>query len=280
MGNSISSISEIQETIKTELEKNSFFSERNVPIICENSKTIEYEIKTAMASLGIAATVATPNLSFKGMTTISEVKTYAVVMPTDIEVSNDVIVDNCIYTCSDISSWGEDNIPNEIKMVIPSLDGVTVTLENVGASHSGTNYEYNYLVPTTLRPLEVIAINFDSSTGIVAAFSYYYDYTGKYHPVNLSESTIPFEETTFKVPFWEMTAANIVVVENPTLNRGKENYATALDTALQIALTLQEIDNACNTSIQQTSQGGLLVVNVQFKTNIGFSLEKVETIQQ
>jgi hypothetical protein len=145
---SISSISEIQEEIKEILEANSYFANHNVPILIENAKDIEFQIKSAMSALGIAATVATPTLSYRGQ-------------------------------------------------------------------HAGQ---------------------------------------------------------TQQTPFWSMDSANIVIVESPTLNRGKESYATALDAALQVALTIQKVPNICNTTISQTTRGGLVVVTVNFKTNVGFSL--------
>lgn len=152
MDNRISSISEIQEAIKEQLETNSFFTEKNIPIICENSKTIEYEIKSAMQKLGCAVTIATPSLSFRG------------------------------------------------------------------------------------------------------------NYSTELSSVSISD------------PFWEMTSLNVVIVENPTLNRGKLVYATALDTALQVAYSLKDIPNIGLGNIIQTTQNGVVVVTVTMKSNIGFML--------
>ena len=145
----IQTISEIQLAVKAELEKNSYFTSHGVTLLIENAKDIEFQIKTAMSSLGITATVATPSLNFRG--------------------------------------------------------------------------EYS-------------------------------DENGKY-------------------PYWEMPTLNVVVVENPTLNRGRANYATALDTALQIAETLNPIPNMVNSTITQTTTGGLVVVTVSLKTNIAFRYE-------
>lgn len=80
-----------------------------------------------------------------------------------------------------------------------------------------------------------------------------------------------------KSPFWTLNSVQIVVVENPTLNRGRANYSTALDTALQIAETLHQIPTLCNVSISQTSTGGLVIVTVVVKTTAVFELSKVES---
>ena len=149
--NKIKSISEVQEAVKEELSKNVFFEQMKVPLMIENSKTIEYEIKSAMTSLGIAATVATPSLTYKG------------------------------------------NYGNEGEV---------------------------------------------------------------------------------KEPFWEINTLNVVIVENPTLNRGKATFATALDTALQVSYTLNQIANIGLTNISQTTEGGLIVVTVSAKSTVGFMLEK------
>lgn len=146
----IHSISEVQEAVKAELAKNTYFVEHGVPVLVENSKEIEFEIKSAMTSLGITATIATPSLTYRG-------------------------------------DYGRD-----------------------GAND----------------------------------------------------------------PFWEINALNVVVVENPVLNRGRANYATALDVALQVAYSLNELPTVGLATINQTAQGGLVVVTVSAKTNIGFMLEK------
>lgn len=85
-----------------------------------------------------------------------------------------------------------------------------------------------------------------------------------------------YSDGTNKSPYWEMTNLNIVIVESPTLNRGRANYSTALDTALQVAETLNEIPEVCNSTISQTTTSGLVVVTVSIKTNIIFALEKEE----
>lgn len=146
----IKTISEIQLAVKAELEKNSYFTVHGCDILIENAKDIEFQIKNAMGSLGIVATVATPSLTYRG----------------------------------------------------------------------------------------------DYSDG---------------------ES---------KSPYWEINSINVVIVENPTLNRGRANYTTALDAALQVAETLNEIPEICNSTISQTTNGGLVVVSVSLKTNIVFGLEK------
>ena len=150
--NSIKSVSDVQLATKSELEKNTYFVTHGCPILIENAKDIEYQIKSSMSACGITATVATPTLTYRG----------------------------------DYS------------------DGVT------------------------------------------------------------------------KSPFWELTSMNIVIVENPTLNRGRANYTTALDAALQVAETLNPIPDICNGTITQSVQGGLVVVTVNFKTNIVFSIERQE----
>lgn len=149
---SIKSISDIQIEVKAELEKNTYFVTHGCDILIENAKDIDFQIKNAMTACGIAATVATPSLAYRG----------------------------------------------------------------------------------------------DYSDG------------------------------TNKKPFWEMTSMNVVIVENPTLNRGRANYTTALDAALQVAETLNPLPGICNSTISQTTNGGLVVVNVSLKTNIVFALEKVE----
>ena len=152
MDNSISSISDIQLAVKAELEKNSYFVIHGCPLLIENAKDIEFQIKSAMGACGIVATVATPALTYRG------------------------------------------------------------------------------------------------------------DYSG----------------TNGKQPYWEVSSLNVVIVENPTLNRGRANYATALDTALQVAETLNCLPEVCNSNISQATNGGLVVVSVALKTNIVFSLEKEE----
>lgn len=148
----IKSISDIQLAVKAELEKNTYFVTHGCDILIENAKDIDFQIKNAMTACGIAATVATPSLTYGG----------------------------------------------------------------------------------------------DYSDG------------------------------TNRSPYWEMTSMNVVIVENPTLNRGRANYTTALDAALQVAETLNPIVDMCNATISQSTNGGLVVVSVSFKTNIVFSLERVE----
>ena len=149
--NSIHSITEIQEAIKAGLTDNVFFARHNVPILVENSKMIDYEIKSAMSATGIAATVTTPTVTYRG------------------------------------------------------------------------------------------------------------EYAGE----------------NGKDPYWEISSFNVVIVENPTLNRGKATYATALDTALQVAYSLHPIPGLLVDRIVQTAQGGLVVVTVACKSNIAFMLERV-----
>lgn len=144
--NTIRTISEVQQSIQGTLLENVYFVQHNIPILIENSKNIEYEIKRSMSALGICVTVSTPSLSYKGDVSQTE-------------------------------------------------------------------------------------------------------------------------------PYWEINGLNVVVVESPTLNRGKANYATALDTALQVANTLNLIPNVCINEINQNSQNGLIIVNVSVKTNIGFRFE-------
>lgn len=148
MENTINTISEVQNAIADKLQENVYFVQHNVPILVENSKTIDFDIKNSIGKIGVCATVATPSLTFQG-------------------------------------HYGAEN-----------------------------------------------------------------------HP-----------------PFWTMESAQVVVVENPILNRGRANYATALDTALQIAQTLNTSFNFGLTSIQQTSEQGLVVVTVSFKTNVAFRYE-------
>lgn len=81
-----------------------------------------------------------------------------------------------------------------------------------------------------------------------------------------------------KSPYFEMGTFNVVIVENPTLNRGRANYATALDTALQVAETLSPVPEICLNDITQSTMGGLVVVTVNFKTNIVFALQKTDMV--
>jgi hypothetical protein len=148
----IKSISDIQLAVKAELEKNTYFVVHGCDILIENAKDIEFQIKNAMGSCGIVATVATPSLTYRG----------------------------------DYSDGSE------------------------------------------------------------------------------------------KSPYWEMNSMNVVIVENPTLNRGRANYTTALDAALQVAETLNCLPNICNSTITQSTNGGLVVVSVAFKTNVVFALERTE----
>lgn len=85
-----------------------------------------------------------------------------------------------------------------------------------------------------------------------------------------------YSDSEGKSPYWEMNSMNVVIVENPTLNRGRANYTTALDAALQVAETLNCIPEICNSTITQSTNGGLVVVSVALKTNIVFALEKSE----
>lgn len=148
MENTINTISEVQDAIADKLQENVYFIQHNVPILVENSKTIDFDIKNSIGKIGVCATVSTPSLTFQG-------------------------------------KYGDENTP----------------------------------------------------------------------------------------PFWTMESAQVVVVENPILNRGRANYATALDTALQIAQTLNTSFNFGLTSIQQTSEQGLVIVTISFKTNVVFRYE-------
>ena len=150
----ITTISEVQEAVKAALEENVWFGLHGVPLLVENAKDIEYQVKSAMSSVGITATVATPSLTYRG------------------------------------------------------------------------------------------------------------DYV---------------HEPNDRHPYWEISGLNVAVVENPTLNRGRAGYATALDTALQVAETLNGIPTVCNATIQQSVQGGLVVVQVAAVSNIVFALEKSAT---
>ena len=147
----IHTISEIQEAIVAELGKNTYFIEHDVPILYENSKTIDFDIKSSIGKIGTVVTVTTPSMTFAG-------------------------------------KYGTTNTP----------------------------------------------------------------------------------------PFWTMETATVVVAENPVLNRSRANYSTALDTALQIAQTLNRIPHMGLTSIDQTSEAGLVLVTVTFKTNIAFCYEVEE----
>lgn len=82
--------------------------------------------------------------------------------------------------------------------------------------------------------------------------------------------------TDEKSPFWTLNSIQIVTVENPTLNRGRANYSTALDTALQIAETIHQIPTMCNVTIAQTTMNGLVVVTVTVKSTAVFALAKQE----
>ena len=86
------------------------------------------------------------------------------------------------------------------------------------------------------------------------------------------------QEDGSKSPYFEMGTFNVVIVENPTLNRGRANYATALDTALQVAETLSPVPEICLNDITQSTMGGLVVVTVNFKTNIVFALQKMDMV--
>lgn len=141
----INTISEIQEAIVKELNQNVYFIEHEVPILFENSKTIDFDIKSAIGKIGTVVTVTTPSMSFGG-------------------------------------KYGTDNTP----------------------------------------------------------------------------------------PYWTMEAATVVIAENPVLNRSRANYSSALDTALQVAQTLNMVPSFGLTNITQTSESGLILVTVQFKTNIAF----------
>ena len=87
-----------------------------------------------------------------------------------------------------------------------------------------------------------------------------------------------YADNESKSPYFEMNSFNVVIVENPTLNRGRANYATALDTALQVAETLNQIPTICLNDITQSTMGGLIVVTVNFKSNIVFALQKTDML--
>lgn len=77
-----------------------------------------------------------------------------------------------------------------------------------------------------------------------------------------------------EVPFWKCPTCTITIAETPVLNRGHENYCTALDAALQIGQTLNEIKGFCVTSISQEEMPECILVTITFQTNIIFLYKK------
>lgn len=271
MSNTITSISEIQNAIKNELGKNVWFTQHDVPILVENSKTIEFEIKSKMSALGITSTVATPVLSYRGVYPATETVKEGVKIPTDISFPTSEETQDVVYDCADIAMWGTEEPPATLSVRFPSLGKVV----EYGFVSPGGATEWDYITSASQAVNGVprgLTIGLDGEN--VYAISHYDDYNGHVHPVKLSESLVPIETKTLKQPFWEITGFNVVIVENPTLNRGRANYATALDTALQVAYSLSELPETCLNEIRQTTQGGLVVVTVSFKSNIAFMLAR------
>lgn len=62
----INSVQEVQEAIKTALEENVFFKSHKIQVICENAAQIDYLIKNAIGKLGIVCVVQTPTFDFIG----------------------------------------------------------------------------------------------------------------------------------------------------------------------------------------------------------------------
>lgn len=143
----IHNISEIQEALQKLLYENTYFKAHDVSILCENTKDIEYQIKSAISKIGCVATINTPSLT----------------------------------------------------------------------------------------------------------------YIGKYENHE---------------PAWKLNGITISVAEIPVTNRGRANYSTALDTALQIAETLAEKTNLNLVDIQQSEMGGYIMATVSFDSNITFRYEK------
>ena len=148
----VNSITEIQQAIKDIICENTYFAKHNVPILIENSKTIDFDIKNAIGKIGIACVVTTPMLNFRGD-----------------------------YADADLSS---------------------------------------------------------------------------------------------RFPFWKMETCNITFAETPTLNRGRANYCTSMDAALQAAECFTGNFGFNLTSINQTEQNGILLVTLTLKTDAIFRFEK------
>lgn len=79
-----------------------------------------------------------------------------------------------------------------------------------------------------------------------------------------------------KEPAWKMNGIEITIAEIPITNRGRANYATALDTGLQVGETLNELDNLNLVGIQQSEMNGYLLVTVTFDSNIIFRYDKTQ----
>lgn len=62
----INSIQEIQDAIKSQLEKNVYFATSKITVLSENSAQIDYLIKNAIGKLGIVCVVQTPTFDFMG----------------------------------------------------------------------------------------------------------------------------------------------------------------------------------------------------------------------
>ena len=62
----INSIQEIQDAIKQQLESNVYFKSHKITVLTENSLDIMFQIKNAIAKLGICCVVQTPTFEFYG----------------------------------------------------------------------------------------------------------------------------------------------------------------------------------------------------------------------
>lgn len=76
-------------------------------------------------------------------------------------------------------------------------------------------------------------------------------------------------------PVWEIPEFSVVISEIPTINRGRADASTALDAALIVAETLNELGaEVALNSINQVENQGVVSVFVSFKTAIHFRYER------
>lgn len=71
-------------------------------------------------------------------------------------------------------------------------------------------------------------------------------------------------------PVWSIPEFQIVITEQPTINRSRAGASTALDAALIAAESLNEIPDIGLVGIQQTDIQGLVTVVVTFSTSVQF----------
>lgn len=79
-------------------------------------------------------------------------------------------------------------------------------------------------------------------------------------------------------PVWEMTEGSVVISEIPTINRSRAGSSTALDAALQVAESINELGSALTLDqIYQMENQGVVSVFVTFKSSVKFTYQKEQS---